>query len=125
EQGRIADRGPQQSPEPVLETTDRVPRRLRAHIDPELQPAVPRKVLELHRANEDRRIEAFDRIETDVLDPVGEFGIEILPLDGVAGDALATSTGERRDELALQVHALDRIAIIPDLEALRDGRDPM
>src|SRR6266480_2174880 len=36
EQSRIADRGPQQPPKPIRETADRVPRRIGAHIDPQL-----------------------------------------------------------------------------------------
>src|SRR5215470_14672995 len=97
EQGRIADRGPQQPPKPVRKAGDRVPGRVGRRIDPQHQPAVPRKVLELHRANEHRRIEALDRIKTDVLDPVGEFGTEVLALDSVASDALAAPAYQRAD----------------------------
>src|SRR6266851_2720134 len=48
EQRGIADRRPQEAPEPVTETGDRVPRRRGRRVDAEAQPAVPRKVLELH-----------------------------------------------------------------------------
>src|SRR5207247_6924851 len=71
------------------------------------------------------RIKAFDRIKADVLDPVSEFGAEVLALDGVAGDALLAPAGKRTDKLALEIHTLQRVAIIPGLKALRHGLDTM
>src|SRR6266851_5202184 len=79
EERGIADRRPHEAPEPVVETGDRVPGRRGRAVDAEAQPAVPRKVLELHGADEEWRIEACERVETDVLDPVGKFGAEKLP----------------------------------------------
>src|SRR5260370_38628315 len=64
-------------------------------------------------------MEALNRIKADVLAAVGEFRAEILALDGVTGDALAAPAGKLRDKLAFEIHALDRVAIIAGLEALR------
>src|ERR1700730_14321328 len=77
EEGGIADRRPQEAAEPVGEAGDRVPGRLGWRIDAEAQPAIPRKILELHGADEEWRIEAVDRVEADIFEAVGEFGAEI------------------------------------------------
>src|SRR5260370_8631879 len=70
-------------------------------------------------------MEALNRIKADVLAAVGEFRAEILALDGVTGDALAAPAEKLRDKLAFEIHALDRVAIIAGLEALRHNLGAM
>src|SRR5579871_2349487 len=85
---RIAKGGPEQAPERVVKSGDRVPGGLRLRRHAKRQISVPGKILQLGGADEDRRIEALDGVEPDVLDPGGIFGAEIFPLHRVAGDDL-------------------------------------
>ena len=77
---RVADGEPHQATEGVIEAGDRVPGRRGRRLEAELQPAVPGKVLELHGAQEHRRVEALECIEGDVLDAGRELGAEVFAL---------------------------------------------
>ena len=107
----------------VGEARDRVPGGRGRSVDPEHEPAVPGKILELHGADEHRRVEARHRVVGDVLDAGGERRAEVFPLHRVAGDARATVTGERRNERALQIDAFDRIPVGGRFQALQQRFD--
>src|SRR5262249_49736061 len=92
-------------------------------IDAERKPAIPRKVLELHRADEHGRMKSGERVVADVLDAGGELDVDVFAPDRVAGDDLAAAGGEQGDELALQIDALDEGRVITALEALHIGLD--
>ena len=49
-----------------------------------------------------------DRIVADVLDPGRILDIDVFALHRVAGDDFPAAAGERRDEVALQIDALDQ-----------------
>src|SRR5216683_7254751 len=107
--GRVAERRPHQATKRVVEARNRIPRSLPPRIEPERKPAVPGKILQLHGADEHRRIEALVRVIGDVLDTGREFGIVIFTFHGVADDDLATATDELGDEVSLQIDALDGV----------------
>src|SRR5260370_65928 len=98
QQRGIADRGPQQTPERVVEAGDRIPCGLRSFVDAQREPAVPGKILELDRAQKHRRIESRDGIEADVLDALGQFPAEILPPYGLAAADLSAMPRQHKTE---------------------------
>ncbi len=116
DQRRVADGRPHQSPELVGETGDRIPCRHRGRVDAERKPAIPGEILELYRAQEDRGIEAFERIEPDILYPGRILDTDVFALDRVARNHGVATCREAGDEVALQVDSLDGTVV--------DGRSP-
>src|SRR6266436_5424834 len=104
--GRVAEGRPHQATKRVVEARNRIPRSLPPRVEPERKPAVPGKILQLHGADEHRRIEALVRVIGDVLDAGREFGIVIFTFHGIADDDLATATDELGDEVSLQIDTL-------------------
>src|SRR5260370_37853231 len=107
--GRVAERRPHQATKRVVEARNRIPRSLPSLAEPERKPAVPGKILQLHGADEHRRIEALLGIIRDVLDPGREFGIVVFTFHGVADDDLAAATDELGGEVSLQIETLDGV----------------
>src|SRR5262249_17738507 len=91
---RVGERRPHQATKPVGEPGDRIPGSLPIRVQSEGKPAVPGKILELHGADEYRRIEPLLRVITDVLDTGREVGVVVVALHGVADDQLAAAGDE-------------------------------
>src|SRR5687767_15348608 len=70
-----------------------------------VQPAVPRKVLELDRAHEDRRGDPRLRIHGDVLDAFGVVVVQRLPAQRV------TRSEEHTSELQSLAHLVCRLPL--------------
>ena len=96
---------------------------LGTRLEPELQPAVPGEVLQLHRAQEHRRAEPLQRIEADVLDAGRGRGVEVFALHGVAGHQGAAAGEQRAHEVPLEVDPLRRPGVGGVLQPLDVGRD--
>src|SRR5690606_34863586 len=101
----IADRKPHQSAELVVEAANRIPRRDGSILKAEMQPSIPGEILELDGADEHRRAQPRERIETDILDPGGIATVEDLMPLGVADDHRPASGGEPGNQIALQIDA--------------------
>src|SRR5260370_9960548 len=84
--GRVAEGRPHQATKRVVEARNRIPRSLSPRVEPERKPAVPGKILQLHGADEHRRIEALLRVIGDVLDAVREFGIIVFTFHCISYD---------------------------------------
>ena len=120
---RVAERRPDQPASRVGETGHRVPgsrRRLR-HAEPE--PAVPGKVLEFDRSDEDGRIETAERVVADVLDAGRVLGAEGLAPHRIADDDPLAAGGEPGDQRPLEVEALLGAPVVARHEASVDGAD--
>ena len=120
---RVAERRPDQPAGRVGEAGHRVPgrrRRLR-HAEPE--PAVPRKVLEFDRSDEDGRIETAERVVADVLDAGRVVGAEGLAPHRVADDDPLAAGGEPGDQCPLQIEALLGAPVVARHQASVDGAD--
>src|SRR5437867_2106776 len=99
----VAQARPEQTPGRIREAGDRIPGRGRPLGHADREPAVPGEVLELHRPEEDRGIEARERIARDVLDTGRVVVVQHLAPHGVARhDALATAT-DAADQRPLEV----------------------
>src|SRR5205823_7507467 len=121
QQGRVADGKTHEATERIGHAADWIPSGGGIGIDAEREPAVPGEILELHRADEYRRMKTGERVVADVLDAGGELDVDVFALDRVAGDDFTAAGGEQADELALQIDALDERRVITALEALRIG----
>src|SRR5262249_28009618 len=121
QQGRVADGKIHEAAERIGHAADGIPSGGGMGIDAEREPAVPGEILELHRADENRRLKTGERVVADVLDAGGEFDVDVFALDRVAGDDLAAGGGEQGDKLGLQMDALDEEGVITALEGLPIG----
>src|SRR5215510_4250630 len=82
--GGIGEGIPCEPAETIGKPVDGVPGTVGCCCDPELQPAVPREVLELHGAQEHWRAQSFERVVGDVLDARGVLEVEGLALDCIS-----------------------------------------
>ena len=102
----IPHRRPEETARLVGEAAHRVPRAARLGLHSEVEPAVPRKVLELDRAQEDGRAEPGLGVVGDVLHAVGVLGAVRLSLQRVPEGHARAALGEERHQPALGAHPL-------------------
>jgi hypothetical protein len=107
----ITDRGPHQASGLIGKAGHRVPRGLSARRRADGEPAVPGKVLQLDRPDEDRGGQTGLRVVRDVLHALRILRAERLTPQRVAdGHALAPAR-EQGDEAALELQALEGILV--------------
>ena len=102
EEGGVAEGEPEEPARGVTEARHGVPRRRSALRDADRQPSVPREVLQLDRAREDRGPEARLGVVRDVLDAARVVHVEGLGPERVAGHGALASRAEQRYQLALE-----------------------
>ena len=125
---RIGHGRPDEPARGVGEAGDRIPGGFGPGGHPEVQTAVPGIRLELHGAEENRRVQARLGVEGDVLDAVRERAVGVLLLHRIADHQALASAGQRRNQAPFQVHPLRQVVSFAPHQArmvladLVDGR---
>ena len=106
---RIGHGRPDEPARGVGEAGHRVPGGFGPGGHPQVQTAVPGIRLELHGAEENRRVQARLGVEGDVLDAVRERAVGVLLLHRIADHQALAPAGQRRNQAPFQVHPLRQV----------------